>query len=233
MTTSGTATFELQVDQLIRRALQLAGLLEASQRPADFEADLEMARDFLSLELTALQAENLLTRNVERKTLTLSAGVASYQLDADCIDVFVGPDNVVGTILSSAGSAETLVRAIRRHEYVEIANKTSSGTPVLCFVEKLARVSVVFWPIPGSTVTFNYQKVRAVMDVTPGSATPDVWVRRQNALLWSLAFTMAVAKSQPLAKCAFLKGERDRVKEMAKQDDVESGHGQLYIAHMV
>jgi len=233
MTTSGTSTFELNVDALIRRSFQLAGLLEAAQSPSQFPDDLAMARDFLNMELGAMQTEGLLQRTVERKTLALSAGTTQYALESDCIDVFIGPDNMIGTMLAPGSTTETLVRAIHRHEYVSISSKSSQGTPVFCYVERLAAVSVLFWPVPSQAFTFSYQKVRAVMDTTPGDKTPDVWVRRQQALMWSLAFTLATAKSQPLPRCGFLRAERDRLKDAAKMNDNEQGHGQLFVAHMV
>lgn len=229
MTVATTSTFELQVDQLCTRSLQIAGLLAAGQSAE--AADLAMCHDFLNMELDALQAEGITLRTVTRTSQAIS--LVAHTLPADTIDVYVGPDNMLGTVLAAGSTTETLVKAIRRHEYLAISNKTSTGTPVLCCVERQGAVTVTFWPVPSASFTFNYQKVRGARDTSDGSTTPDVDVRRQKALLWSIAFDIAVAKSQPISRCEFLKGERDRLKAFAKWDDVERGHGQLYIAHTV
>lgn len=212
--------------------MQLAGIIPSQQAQVD-DVDLSMAHDFLNMEIDALQAEGIILRTVLRTTVALVASTAVYTLPNDTIDVFVGPDNMLGTVLVSGGNTETLVRQIRRHEYQAISNKSSTGTPTLAMVERIGAVQVTFWPVPALAYTFGYQKIRCARDVTPGSVTPDVDVRRQMALMWSLAFAMAFSKSMPLQRCSFLKDERDRLKAVARADDVERGHGQLYIAHTV
>lgn len=232
MTTASTSLFELNVDQLIRRSLQIAGLMPSQQAEVD-AADLSMGHDFLNMELDALQAEGITLRTVARTTLALVASTAAYALPSDTIDVFIGPDNMIGTVLVSGGNTETLVRGVSRHDYLSINNKSSTGTPVLCVVERQGTVTATFWPVPSAVFTFNYQRVRCARDTTTGTTTPDVDVRRQKALLYSLAFDFCVAKSQPIERCRFLREERDRLRALARMDDVERGHGQFYIAHTV
>lgn len=212
--------------------MQLAGIIPSQQATVD-DSDLSMAHDFLNMEIDALQAEGIILRTVSRTTVALVSPTAQYTLPTDTIDVFVGPDNMLGTVLAAGGNTETLVRQIRRHEYLAISNKSSTGTPTLAVVERVGVVTVTFWPVPAQSYTFNYQQIRCARDVVPGNATPDVDVRRQMALMYSLAHTMAVAKSMPIQRCSYLRSERDRLKDVARADDVERGHGQFYIAHTV
>jgi hypothetical protein len=212
-------------DQLIRRAFQTAGLLESSQT-ADTE-DINMAVDFLGLELDALQAEKIVLRTVERATKALVAGTAEYTLDSDAIDVFVGPDNVAGTIVPSSG-AEAHIRYISRHEYQEIPDKTTQSTPSQVFIERLATLKAVLWPVPDATATFRYQKVRLFSDVA-GNAAVDLNRKWGLYLLHAVAHRIAAAKSLPLARVRYLREEAERLKAICKGDDVERGHAQFYV----
>lgn len=228
MATSSTSTFELNRDALLRRAFQIAGLLYVSQSPnAD---DLSLASDLLGMELDALEAEGVVLRMLERATLPLVSGTAEYTLDADCIDVFVGPDNVAGTIVPASGN-ETLVRGISRQEYLQISNKTSAATPSLVYIEKLATVKVVFWPvIANSTSSFRYSKYRLPRDADTGAVTLDLARRWQKAICWSMAWQLAMAKSLPLDRVNALRSVGEQEKDKARANDVEKTHAQLYVA---
>jgi len=229
LTVSSTATFELDVSGIIRRGMQVAGLLEASQQPSD--ADEEMARDFVNLELDELQAEGDVQRTWTRTTLPLVAGTSTYSLDSDCVDVFVGPDNVVGTIVPSSG-AETPVTVMSRHEYVSKSDKTSQSTPTRVMVERTATIKLVFWPVPPTSPgSFRYQKGTLMRDANPTNYTPDIDRKRAKALIWAVAYDMAVAKKMGIDRVGMLRAERDRLKAVARANDVERGHAQFYVAH--
>ncbi len=227
MTTAATANFELSVDGMLRRAFQLAGLLEATQRPrAD---DLAMARDFLGMELDALQAEGTVLRTVLPGLQALTASTTSYALASDTIDVFVGPDNVCGMIVPSSG-AETPVRAISAMEYQAITNKAVEATPVMCFVEKLAVVTLYFWPIPHvSTTSFRYRKIRLPRDADTGAVTLDLARRWQKAICYQMAWQIALAKSIPPNRVDQLRKIGETEKAKAQANDVEKANGQLYV----
>lgn len=227
MTISATATFELTRDQLLRRAFQLAGLLESAQSMrAD---DAAMASDLLGMELDSLQAEGVLLRHVERTTKALVAGTAAYTLDTDTVDVFVGPDNVAGTYVPSSGG-ESVIRAISRQEYIQITNKTTQAVPSLVYIEKTASVVATFWPVPAATSSYRYSKVRFPRDADTGTVTLDVARKWQKALCYQMAWQIALAKSAPAAKVAMLKGVGESEKRKALMNDVESPHAQLYVS---
>src|SRR5262245_44384948 len=127
MTVSANSTLDYQRNELITAAFQLAGLLEVSQEPSS--ADYDMAARFLNMELMTLQAEGVVLRSVERTTLTLVDGTATYTLPTDVIDVQFGPNDEAGTIVSTSDT-ETVVQAMTRAQYMNITDKTSavSGT---------------------------------------------------------------------------------------------------------
>lgn len=226
MATSSTSTFELTRDQLVRRSLQIAGLLEASQSPTG--DDISLAADIMQMEIASLVAEGIVVTWVERTTLSLTAAVASATFPTDTLDVAVDPNGVVGTIVPSAG-AETPVRVITRQEYLLLPDKTTQATPTQVLIERLATVTATFWPVPVASVSFRYGKIRFPRDMDTGARTLDLSRRWQKAICYSVAFQLALAKSLPLDRASFLRTEAELAKMKALQSDGERGPQQIYV----
>lgn len=226
MTVAATSTFELSRDALIRRSFQIAGLLEASQRPS--ADDYSLASDLLVMVLHSLQSEGITITQTSRTTQALVASTAEYALAAEVLDVFVDGNNIAGTVYPSTG-VETPVRAISRSEYNQIPTKTTSGTPSLVLIERLSTVSLLFWPAPSATMTFRYLKERFPRDLDEGTQTLDISRRWLLPLTYMLAHQVAFAKSLPLDRRRELKGEAEELKRAAKNSDVEKGAMQLYV----
>lgn len=230
MAVSGTQSFELTVEQLIRRACQLAGLTEASMSPDG--DDYTLARDLLGMETQALQAEGVLVSSMTRPTpLAIVAGTAEYTLPTGTLDVFVGPDGLVGTFLGTGNAYETPVRQLTRHEYMTgVPLKTATAAaPSAVYIERQALVRLQFWPVPSATGVFKYQAERLVYDGDPGSATLDLSRRWQKALCYGVAWQVAMAKSAPLDRVRALKETAEAEKATARARETESGPGQFYV----
>lgn len=226
MTVSANTDFELSRDSLLRRACQLAGLLEASQYMNG--DDTSLAADLLGLEILSLQAEGILVTHVERATLALTAGVAEYTLPAGTLDVALGPDNAIGTVYISGG-AETPVAAIARGDYMALSVKDTEGTPTMAFVERQASVKVVLWPVPSVNMTMRYARQRLPRDTDTGAVTLDFARRWQKAIVFSLAYQLGLAKQAPLSRVKFLFDEAERQKAIARTADVEKVHLQMRV----
>lgn len=181
------------------------------------------------MEVLALQAEGLVLGSVERATLALVAGTAEYTLPADTLDVFIGPQNLAGTVYT-ASSAENPVRAIHRHEYqTGIATKATQGTPTTVYVERLAAVKLAFWPVPRETMTFRYDRQRLLRDMDTGGVTLDLARKWQKAIVYAVAWQVALAKSIPLQKVDYLRKVAEAEKATVRVQDNEKGHTQIFI----
>jgi len=228
MTVSTTTNFELQRDTLIRRAFQLAGLIEASQTPRG--DDLDLASDILGLELDSLQAEGVSLRHISRVKTDLVSGTASYAFAASVVDIVVSPDDKAGTV-QTTGGATTYVKAISRQEYEVLQNKTTAtGTPSLCYLEKGATITAYLYPVPNdSTLDFYCSQVRLPYDMDTGARTLDLARRWQKAIVYSMAWQLAMAKSVDLARVGFLQKTAETLKALARSDDSQKGDAQLWI----
>lgn len=235
MTVSASSALEFNVDDLCRMALQATGLLDAGRTPAP--EDLAMARDFMNLELQALQAEGPILRTIERSLLTLGtpdAGtVATYSLPADTIDVQLGPNDQVGTIVNTSGT-ETLVTNMTRAEYLDLSNKTASETSVStrAYIEKQATITITLWPAPDSTsVSLRYARVRLLRDADTGAVTVDLARRWMKYVMLATAVHIGRAKSVDQGDIAELKGEAAQMKAICLADDKPRGKIRMRIAH--
>lgn len=227
MTVSSSFSFDLTRDALIRRAAQRAGLLDAGGVP---DGDtISMASDFLNIILQDLASEGVTLYQRERTTLPLLASTAAYSLAADTLDVLVGPNNFAGTIVDASGS-EVPITAINGHDYVLLSNKSSEATtPTFVYIEKLATVTVTFWPVPSAATTFRYQRVRLIRDADTGEVTMDVAKRWASYLFYALAADLAGSGSKPLEVVDRLRGAAKEAKKTAKSSDREMVGGQLYV----
>lgn len=230
MTVSANATLDFSRDQVITMAYQYAQLVPAGQEPTADE--IAMASNFFNLELMTLQAEGVVLRTVERTTLALTTGTATYSLPTDVIDIAQGPNGQMGTIVPTSG-AESTVLNITRTDYLSLAQKTQpQGRPTQVLLEKFATLQVTFWPVPDSTsASFRFAKVRLLKDMDSGTVTTDLARRWLQGITYAVAAQVALAKSQTMELVGFLRGEAERIKTICRNDDVERGPIRLRVAH--
>lgn len=231
MTVSTSALIDFQRDQILQLSFQLAGLLGSGKVPS--ADDTAMAANFMRLELSSLQAEQIILQITERTTLTLVAGTASYTLPSDTIEVAIGPNDQAGTIVNSSGT-EVLVTTMSRAEYMDLPDKTSTvtGMPTRVYIEKQATVSAIFWPVPDTqSVTYRYARVRLLKDTDSGSVTIDLARKWHKYLAYAVAAMVARAKSMAADNVLGLTKEAERLKDICKADDNQRGKLRFRVAH--
>lgn len=231
MTVSTSYTLDYTTDQILRMAYQSCGLLEAGRDPN--ANDLAMGRDFLNLELMALEAEGPITRRVTRTTLSLVAGTSEYTLPADTLDVKLGPNDELGTIVPTSGG-ETIVFNMPLADYTSISVKTAQGRPTRAYVERGANIKIILWPVPDSTAaSLRYNQVRLGFDSSTGLVTVDLARRWLKALVLLTSAQIARAKSLPLQLYGSLRGEGESLKERLLADDMQRGNMYAVVKHNV
>jgi hypothetical protein len=231
MTTSTATLPDLQRDDVIKAALYIAGYLESSMQPTP--ADVAMATQLFRLLLDSLQAEGVILRTIERTILPLVSGQSEYPLDSDTIDVDIDQDGVAGMIIPTQGTGESPVMAMRANEWMQIGNKqVGPSRPTSVYIEKLAGITAVFYPPPGSeSASFRYRRVRLLKDVDTGIVTQDLPSRWTYATAHGLAVLIARSKSLPIARIQELKSEYKEAKFAARNEDVERGPSRLKLVH--
>lgn len=217
MTTSGTSSFEPSRDTFFRRAMQLAGVLNAGHSPNG--NDIAMMADSLGTILTQLQLDT--EWNKQRATLSVTSGTATYTLPSSTLNVIVGNDRFVGRMVSADGS-EWRTFAVSREEYQKITTTNANASaPFRVLIEDGASVSMTFWPTPTASLTFNYTRRRVIYDASDGTVTldlPKVW---QRPVLLLLAHEAALSKGADMSRVSYLRSLSQDAEKIARGFDKE------------
>jgi hypothetical protein len=190
VTISTSSTRDLTIGELVRRAFNLAGLLNENQTPSS--AQRQMARDFLDVIIDDLAAEGVLARELSFYEVSLTPGATTYAL-ADTINDTVG---VAMYIPPGQFSAELPVLNINSDEWQRINDRQSSGAPVFYFADRSAHPIVVkLWPIPADAGTVRFRVQKKLADNNDDNATVDLEQHWKGYLLWELAHVLATSSS--------------------------------------
>ena len=213
MATSGTATFNLDIAEIIEEAFNQCGLRQRTGY------DLETARrslDLLSLEW-ANRGINFWT--VEQTSVTLTVSTNTQTLEADTIDVI---EAFIRTGSGSSQSDITMTR-ISSSEYSTIPNKNTEGKPINFWVDKQRDAPVMYlWPRPDvGTYTLVYYKLRRIEDTgsLPAATDPDVPARFLPALVSGLAYRLCKKYPEAYPRMNDLKVEYEEQWELAVAGD--------------
>lgn len=217
MTTSGTTTFNLDLNDIVEEAFERCG---AELRTG---YDLKTARRSLNLLFTdwANRGVNLWT--IEQGSQVLSPGVATYPLPADTVDLL---EHVIRT---GAGNVSTQVdltiTRISVSTYSSIPNKLQQARPIQVWINRqVAAPTITVWPVPDNsqTYTFVYWRLRRIQDAGAGGTyTQDIPFRFLNALVAGLAYYLSMKIPGAMERMPALKQQYDEAWDLASTEDRE------------
>ena len=200
MATSGTATFNLDVNEIIEDAYEMAGLGRAfsgnDYRTARRSLNM-LSQDF------ANRGVNLWT--IRQGTISLSTGVAEYDLPADVVSVL---DHAIRESAGQTTQTDLAVTRMSVGEYAGITNKLTRGRPTMIYVSRLVSAPrVTLWPVPDkSTYSLVYWSIRRIEDAVNGSDTQfDAPTRFLPAIVSGLAYQLALKNPQTAERVPLLK----------------------------
>jgi hypothetical protein len=119
-------------------------------------------------------------------------------------------------------SVDIPISRMSRDDYFNMANKTQTGTPSMYWVnyESLSPV-VTFWPVPDTTYTVKYDRLRYTQSVTALSETLDLQKYWIDAMVYGAA--MRTAEKYSVERVPLLKGRFLEMCEKAKQTKIGRG----------
>ena len=220
MATSGTAAFNLDLNQLVEEAFERCG------QELRTGYDLRTARRSLNL-LTAEWANrgiNLWT--IEEGSIALTNGTATYNLPADTIDLL---DHVIRTGTGQNQQDITISR-ISADTYISIPAKNATGRPIQVWINRQAtQPSINVWPTPNqdNTYVFKYWRLRRIQDAGTGVNTQDIPFRFLPCLVAGLAFYLSMKLPNAGDRTQFLKQEYEEQWMLASTEDREKADYRL------
>ena len=211
MATSGTATFNLEISEIIEEAFERCGL----QSKTGY--DIETARRSLNLMSLEWANRGLNFWTVEQGTASTTASTSTITLPADTVDL------IQHLIRDGSGTSQSDLPISRFSvsQYSTIPNKLTEGRPVNLYIDKQRAAPVVYlWPTPDKVYTFAYQRIRRIEDTGAiGSTDPDVPARFLPALVSGLAFRISQKYPEAFVRSPELKAEYEFQWDLAQQED--------------
>jgi hypothetical protein len=208
MTTSGTASFNLEVTDLIEEAFERCG---AELRTGYNLRTARRSMNLLTIEW-ANRGINLWT--IEEGSIPLVAGTATYNLPVDTIDLL---EHVVRTSPGTPNQTDINISRISVSTYSSIPNKTSQGRPIQIYVDRRSGATnpvsgvqfptVTVWPAPenGSAYTLVYWRMRRIQDAGNGTNTQDIPFRLLPCLVAGLAYYLSLKLPEAMNRIDMLK----------------------------
>lgn len=223
MTTTGTASFNLDVNDLIEEAFERCG----SELRSGY--DFKTARRSLNLLTIEWANRGINLWTIEQGSIPLVAGQIAYNLPVDTIDLL---DHVVRT---GTGQNQTDINISRISEptYSTIPNKNATGRPIQVWINRqsgattpsgIAYPQINVWPTPERSgyYTFVYWRLRRIQDADTGVNTADIPFRFLNCLVAGLAYYLSMKlKGVDPTRVMALKADYIEQLQMAMDEDRE------------
>jgi hypothetical protein len=224
MTTAGTATFNLDLNNLVEEAFERCGVELRTGY------DLRTARRSLNLLTIEWSNRGINLWTVEEGSIALTQGDISYNLPVDTIDLL---EHVVRT---GTGSNQTDINISRISvdTYSTIPNKNVQGRPIQVWINRqsgatepvsgIAYPTINVWPCPDQddTYTFVYWRLRRIQDAgSTGAATQDIPFRFLPCLVAGLAYYLSLKIPDAAPRISMLKEMYEEQFRMAADEDRE------------
>jgi hypothetical protein len=217
MTTSGTATFNLDLNEIVEEAFERCG---AELRTG---YDLRTARRSLNLLFAAWANQGINMWTIEQGSQVLTPGTNTYTLPADTVDLI---EHVIRTGAGNVSTQTDLtITRISVSTYSSIPNKLQQARPIQVYINRQAAApQFTVWPTPDNsqTYTFVYWRLRRIQDAGAGGTyTQDIPFRFLNALVSGLAYYLSMKIPGAMERMQVLKAQYDEDWLAASTEDRE------------
>ena len=204
MATSGSKNFELDVSDYIEEAFERCGVEVRTGY------DLKTAKRSLNLLLADWANRGLNQWTIKQTTVTCVSGTASYNLDADTIDIL--------SVVVRRDNTDYGIERLSRDEYLNIPDKTSTGRPSQFFLDRQITPVLKVWTTPeNSTDQLIFDRLVRIDDADTFTNTMEVPFRFYPCLAAGLAYYISIKKAPN--RTQFLKAIYEEEFERAMTED--------------
>jgi hypothetical protein len=221
MTTSATASFNLNLNELIEEAFERAG---AEVRTG---YEFRTARRSLNLMFAEWANRGINLWTVESDSVPLIADQATYDLPIDTVDLI---EHVVRTNAGTSIQADIGISRISVSTYASLPNKTATGRPIQIYIDRLSGATepsgiqyptFTVWPVPNVSGTYQlvYWRLRRMLDAGNGVNTQDIPFRFLPAMVAGLAYYVALKIPESAERIPMLKQMYDEAWQQASDED--------------
>jgi hypothetical protein len=212
MTTSGTASFNLDISDLVEESFERCG------QELRTGYDLKTARRSLNLLTVEWSNRGINLWTIEQGVVPLVDGQSTYDLPTDTIDLL---DMVVrdGT---GQNQTDINISRISVSTYSTIPNKNVKGRPIQVWVNRQITPQINVWPTPdGEQYSFVYWRLRRIQDASGSTQTMDIPFRFLNCMVAGLAYYLSMKLDVDPGRRGELKMDYEQQLQMAQDEDRE------------
>jgi hypothetical protein len=229
MTTTGTSTFNLDLNNLVEEAFERCGL--------ELRTGYDMRTARRSLNLLTIEWANrgINLWTIEQGSIPMVQGQITYNLPVDTIDLL---DHVIRT-QTGVNQTDINISRISVDTYSTIPNKNALGRPIQVWINRQSGATVPdglippgttiqypqinVWPTPDQSnfYTFVYWRLRRISDAGNGVNTQDIPFRMLPCLVAGLAYYLAMKLPEALPRLEMLKLAYEEQWNLASSEDRE------------
>lgn len=182
MTTSGTASFDLNIDDLVEESYERLGMRMTSGN------QLKTARRSMNLLFLDWANRGLNLWTIEQATLSIAQGDNELALPADTVNVLtaVVRDPSVSPLI------DINMDRISRAEYLNVPNKATEARPAQFYVERTNVPKVYLYPAADKAYTLLYYRIRRIQDAGDYTNTTDINFRFLPCLVAGLSYYLSL-----------------------------------------
>jgi len=230
MTTSGTAAFNLDLNDVIEEAYERCGV----EVRTGYEH--RTARRSLNLLFADWANRGINLWTIEQGSINLVQGQVAYDLPVDTVDLL---EHVIRTGAgNSATQADLTISRISVSTYATIPNKLTQGRPIQVWVNRQSGATtptgvnspqINVWPTPDGSQSYQfvYWRMRRIQDAGSGANTQDIPFRFLTCLVSGLAYYLALKIPEALNRLEPLKQMYDEAWDLAAGEDREKAPDRL------
>ena len=194
MATSGSVTFNLNIDEIIDEGYERCGMSTASGY------DLRSARRSLDLLFAEWGNRGIHLWKVALHENALVSGQAEYSVSSNVSDVLEAFVSSTAASSDSSSTQDVSLTKIDRSTYAALPNKLATGQPSQYYVSRETTPKIYLYQAPdlNTYTTLKYYVIKRIEDAGAYTNDPDVAYRFLPCMCAGLAYYLAMKKAPEL-----------------------------------
>ena len=194
MATSGTTSFDLNIDDIIQEAYERSGARTNSGH------DLQSARRSLNILFSEWGNRGVHLWKVELNEQLLTAGTQTYTAPSNANDILEA--YISTTTGTNSTTNDVSLTKISRSEYAALPNKGSQGQPSQYYVDRQTTPTITLYQVPDAfTYTYlKYYYIKRIEDSGAYTNTADVVFRFIPCMVAGLAYYISMKLNPQLTQ---------------------------------
>jgi len=188
MATSGTTSFNLNIDDIIQEGYQRCAITTTSGY------DLKSARRSLDLLFAEWGNRGIHLWKVELNENAMVSGQAEYSVASDVSDVLEAFVSSTATASDDANTQDISLTKIDRSAYAALPNKLATGQPSQYYVERKTTPKIYLYQAPdlNTYTTLKYYVIKRIEDAGVYTNDADVVYRFLPCMCAGLAYYLSM-----------------------------------------